>query len=246
METGRVAQEGATGAISSAIYQAVQDLNAFFRQNPFIFFRESELHSYLYGLLTDNDIFRLETAWGPCSLVHQEYPTPFRCDMGKGDFRVTGDDSGLRRGHYDLVVIDPQWVARSPREALTGAPYSSFCAEIREKARADDPPFCVAGIEMYLMRYDKVTEARVKLIRQDYRKLLFSGRLPRLVSKANKWRFMDHRYTLVYSHHAALDDDQWHDLRAVRSGEDVDVQNVRVAWTSPAGTRGPDPPVTSD
>jgi len=50
------------------------------------------------------------------NLVHDEYPTPFRCDMRKYDFRVTSDQErtqrgGLyKRGHHDLVISNPEFI----------------------------------------------------------------------------------------------------------------------------------------
>ncbi len=160
--------------------------------------------------------------------------------MARGRFNVKADNSRFRRGHYDLVLLNPWWIDGASREAVTGVPFPLFCEEIRDKAHGDDPPFCLVGIEMYLMRHERLTQARSKLIRQDYRKLLFSGRLPRVVSKGKQWRFSDHRYMLVYSHDVQPDDDQWGELCSVPLDEDVDAQNVWMAWISPRGTRWSD------
>jgi len=93
---------------------------------------------------------------------------------------------------------------------------------------------------MYLTRYQKLTQTRSELIRLDYRKLLCSGRLPRVASKGKKWWFTDHRYMLVYSHHVQPDDEQWAELRDVSPDDDVDTENIWVAWTSLRGTRWSD------
>lgn len=159
--------------------------------------------------------------------------------MARGRFKVKADNSRFRRGYYDLVLLNPWWIDRAPLGAVTGVPFPLFCEEIRDKAHGHDPAFCLVGIEMYLMRHEKLTQARSRLIRQDYRKLLFSGRLPKLVSKGKEWRFTDHRYMLVYSHHVQPDDEQCAQL-CCPLDEDVDTANIWMVWTSARGTRWSD------
>jgi hypothetical protein len=213
--------------ITGAVEMAIEELNTLFKGNPLLFFTEAELHSYLYGLLTANPMFSCQASWGACSLVHQEYPTPFRCDMGNGRFAPASDESRFRRGHYDLVVLNPWWVDKTSCEALMGKDFRSFCAEVRDKAAPDDPPLCLVGIEMYLVRSERFTKTGYSLIGQDYRKLLFSGVL------SSGWRFMDHRYMLVYGHRAAPDQGEWGRLQGEAARGETDLQNTSISWICP-------------
>jgi hypothetical protein len=84
------------------------------------------------GLLffNSNDDFRV-------SLVHHEYPTPFRCDMSGKDFKIvddcvrTGNGGLFRRGHYDLVVLNPAFVEKYDAVVVAGKNYRRFC-EVRD------------------------------------------------------------------------------------------------------------------
>lgn len=214
--------------LTAAVETAIEELSSVFNDNPLLVFTEAELHSYLYGLLTADDSLSCEASWGACCLVHQEYPTPFRCDMPEGRFEVAPEDSALRRGHYDLVVLNPHWVQRVSREALRGVPYRRFCEEIKNAAQPGDPPLCVAGIEMHLVRSERLTKTDHRLIGQDYRKLLFSGVL------SNGWRFMQHRYMLVYSHHARPGQAEWKRLQEEAARGAPDLIDASVSVVAPS------------
>lgn len=224
--------EGDSLTKQGIVREAIQHLNSSFKENPFVFFREAELHSQLYNLLAGNLLFHCKREGLLCSLVHQGYPTPVKCDMGNYGFEVKNDSSRFRRGHYDMVVLNPWWVVRgTPLNALMGNNFPSFRKEIRDKAQKEYPPLCLIGIEIHLVRSERFNKTDYKLIRQDYRKLLFSGRLQ------NGWRFMDHRYMLVYSHHAQPGDREWTRLQEDAARGVSDLKNAWIAWTSPQRTR---------
>jgi hypothetical protein len=214
-----------------AVKSFIEHLAGEFRADPDAFFREAELHSRLSSQLLESPDFTLETPTGAVSLVHQEYPTPFKCHMGDLRFEVLEDDSRARRGHYDLVVLNPWWVDKASSDALRNDDFALFRKEIRDKAQPDDPPLCLAGVEVHLVKTERPRLADYSRIGQDYRKLLLSGAL------ANGWRFMDHRYMLVYSQHSQPHEAKWRELVQTTWESDVDPRNVWLAWTSPQGTR---------
>lgn len=82
---------------------AEEDLAAAFWKEPESFFTEHDLVARFYHLASR----RL----GGCSrLLHCEYPTPFKCSMAGSTFSHEDDGSRFHRGHYDLVVLDPDFV----------------------------------------------------------------------------------------------------------------------------------------
>ena len=89
----------------------------------------------------------------------------------------------------------------------------------------------MAGTAIRLVRTLRPRPAGYSRIGQDYRKLLLSGTL------ASGWRFMDHRYMLVFSQHSQPHQAKWRQLVETSSQEDVDPRNVWLLWTSPQGTR---------
>ena len=218
--------------ITSKLTEAsISQLAERFRRDPSAFFREAELHSYLTGLLAEQGPFALDAPTGQVSLVHQEYPTPFKCQMGDLRFEVLEDSARAKRGHYDLVILNPWWLDQASPEAIRNDNFALFRREIRDKAQPGDPPLCLVGIEIHLVRAERAGVADYSRIRQDYRKLLFSGSL------ANGWRFMAHRYMLVYSQHSQPHEAKWRELVQAAWEPDVDPRNVWLAWTSPQGTR---------
>lgn len=220
-----------TAALQKAVRHSIDQLNGLFKVNPSEFFREAELHSKLYGLLMGDPVFSHGAKGGSRCLVHQEYATPFRCDMGDMRFEVLEDEARGRRGHYDLIVLNPWWLGRVPLDSLRSDDFAAFRQEIRDKAGKHDPPLCLVGIEMHLVRTERPRKGDYDRILQDYRKLLHSGTL------ASGWRFMDHRYVLVYSHHSQPHEAKWRELVQAAWERDVDPKNAWVAWTSPRGIR---------
>ena len=190
-------------ARQAAVRKIISQLAGLFREDPSAFYREAELHSRLSALLASQPSFTLETPDGPVPLVHQEYPTPFKCQMGDLRFEVLEDSSGSERGHYDLVLLNPWWVDKAPPEAIRGDSFSLFREEIRDKAQAENPPLCLVGIEIYLICTERPRLADYARIGQDYRKLLLSGVL------SSGWRFMEHRYMLVFSQHSQPHEAKW-------------------------------------
>ena len=215
----------------SVTRQIISQLCVLFRQDPSAFLREAELHSRLSSLLASQPSFTVETDDGPLPLVHQEYPTPFKCQMGDLRFEVLEDSARGKRGHYELVVLNPWWVGKAPPEAISNSNFAHFRQEIRDRAQPQDPPLCLVGIEIYLLRAERPRLADYSRIGQDYRKLLLSGTL------ANGWRFMDHRYMLVFSQHSQPHEAKWRQLVETSWQEDVDPGNVWLLWTSPQGSR---------
>jgi len=79
---------------------------------PFFFHSEEDMHAYLYHKLISGKLggFFVETHFGDKSvLLHREYPT----------LRIY---PGGRRGHFDLVIIDPERASESHWRMQTREP----------------------------------------------------------------------------------------------------------------------------
>lgn len=110
------------------------------------------------------------------SLLHHEYPTPFRCDMRKHGFRIATDDErtnkgGLyRRGYYDLVVLNPDFVRSHDLVIVSGKNYEKFCS-----ARDDinvTPLLWVCEILFGAHVEDDLPRNWMKLVEQDSKKVI--------------------------------------------------------------------------
>jgi len=88
-----------------------------------------------------------------------------------------------------------------------------------------------ARFALHLVRTERPHLADYSRIGQDYRKLLLSGVL------SSGWRFMEHRYMLVFSQHSQPHEAKWRGLVEASWERDVDPKNVWLIWTSPQGSR---------
>jgi hypothetical protein len=218
-----VALKAATAAISR--------LTELFRQGPSGYDTAAELQGKLATLLADQPALTAEETARSDPLILREYSTPFKCQMGDLRFEVLEDNARAERGHYDLVILNPWWVGRVSLQAANNNDVALFRQEIRDAAQPEDPPLCLVGMEIHLILTERARLADYSRISQGYRKLLLSGRLP------NGWRFMDHRYMLVYSQHSQPHEAKWRELVETAWAEDVDPRNAQLGWTSPQGTR---------
>jgi len=109
----------------AGIESSISELARRFRESPLDFFTESDLHSWLYhALLEIPELLRrygMAEASGKTVLVHREYPTFFRFRE-----RLPVEKTGppARRGHYDLVVLNPDFVTTYPPEIVTNQTFS--------------------------------------------------------------------------------------------------------------------------
>lgn len=82
-----------------------------FKDHPYKFYTETDMHCYLYHRLHRghfNDLYR--TAEGrTTSLLHKEYPT--NAIYGRNDDKTLREDKKGRRGHFDISVWDPRYIS---------------------------------------------------------------------------------------------------------------------------------------
>jgi len=148
--------------IVDAVDCSITTLAELFRKEPTRFFTENDLvccfHRILYnsleslGMVTAND-----KDGHPHDLIHCEYPTPFRCDMKNKGFQVRTDEDTTpkkgkyRRGHYDVLVLNPTFVRSHSYSAIKGQTYALFKSTVLPSLSQDEPAF-LYGIELVYCR----------------------------------------------------------------------------------------------
>lgn len=105
----------ATGCNCPFFEKAIRSLVRRFRNHPYAFYTETDMHCYLYHRLYQggvlNSLYR--TAEGHDTiLLHKEYPTVARYARdAKGLLQEA--TSGRRRGAFDICVWDPQFIKQN-------------------------------------------------------------------------------------------------------------------------------------
>lgn len=101
--------------LKEAVQKAVKKTINKFREDPYYFFTESDIHSYFYHCLYSSR-FQLLKKGRKLYLIHREYPTNFRYNKksmlteGISHLSLEGKDGS--RGHYDIAVINPDFVSK--------------------------------------------------------------------------------------------------------------------------------------
>jgi len=159
--------------------KVINNLQFAFLECPQYYFSEHDIHSVLYRLAQEQLKQReksSQTTLDGCktSLVHHEYPTPFRCDMQGYKFRRAGEEErtpkgGLyKRGHYDLVILNPDFVKNNTLDIVCGKNY--------KKLRLILPRLSVqlliwACEIIYFPKIKKLPKNGIKIIEQDTLKI---------------------------------------------------------------------------
>ena len=72
----------------------------------------------------------------PHGLIHCEYATAFRCDMKNKGFQLKMDtdmtttNGKFRRGHYDVVVLNPTFIKSHSFASIKGQTYAVMKAPV--------------------------------------------------------------------------------------------------------------------
>jgi hypothetical protein len=159
---GTTVAEPNDSRIIDAVDEALRMMEAEFLREPTRFFTENDLVCRFHRIVNE----RLECSGlalasdrngCPHSLVHCEYPTPFRCDMGGLAFRRARDDertdSGGKfgRGHYDIAVLNPDVVKRHRYEEVRGQNYELLTGGVLP-GLSDSGPLILYGLEFVFSR----------------------------------------------------------------------------------------------
>ena len=101
--------------LERAIHQLVRE----FGQSPYIFFTEVDAVTRFHQILESMPVFsqRVKTQDGhEVGLVHREYPTFFRFSDKNPTERLESPQGS--RGHYDVAVLNPEFVVAHPAETV--------------------------------------------------------------------------------------------------------------------------------
>jgi hypothetical protein len=180
-------REEITGAVESAI-SALLDL---FKNEPTLFFTENDLVCCFHRMLHE-ELTRLGRATAtdkdhkPHNLIHCEYPTPFRCDMGSKRFEIKADDARTaggkkyRRGRFDVAVLNPSFIGKHPYASVKAQHYDVFRSAVLSELSVDVPAV-LYGVEFVFCRdeikpsrggdWEKAAKEFVAKVRQDTAKL---------------------------------------------------------------------------
>jgi hypothetical protein len=170
-------------ALDEAITSAKRQLVQRFYTKPDDFFTEADLTAFLAHCLH----LELEKAGVERSLVHLEYPTPFRCDMRGGEFELIDETSPAakrhRRGAFDLAVMNPAFIeefAARP-DVLKGQSWAELRDVLSERTKTSEP----VALALFELMYNRKTfwtntsqrrgqrtmEGFVAMVEQDLKKL---------------------------------------------------------------------------
>lgn len=147
-------------AIIRAVEATLKDLETAFAKSPTFFYTENDLVCWfvaeLIPRLPDRGVSR-DVEGQLHRLVHTEYPTPFRCKMDDGSFSIREDHErtqaggGYSRGHFDIVILNPEFVARHNYQQLKAQNYHVFRQDVWD-ARVQGEAMLLYAIEFYFSR----------------------------------------------------------------------------------------------
>ena len=198
-------QEDILNAVDRSIEALIND----FQQGPTRFFTENDLvccfHRLLHNSLDALDLPPvLDIDDLPHSLIHCEYATVFRCNMkGKGftrmlDTDLTDNNGKFRRGHHDIVVLNPTFVRKHTFTAVKGQTYA-LMRDVLPKLTEQEPAF-LYGIELVYRRdpikpskggdRDAAAKRFVTEVKQDADKLKYSVESKHVMKKARMLAFL--------------------------------------------------------
>ncbi len=166
-----------------AIVEVVSD----FECNSERYFTERDIVCRVVEVMRQKEPYHVAIDKNGCrhTLLHAEYPTPFKCDMNGTRFKAMPDDSSFRRGFYDLVILSPDFVRDHSYEVVNGQNFRKLRAAIRQRAWLRKPFILFAGEFMFARESLKLSRGAdrergignfVAKARQDYDKLDYSRR----------------------------------------------------------------------
>jgi len=187
--------------IINAVDSSIESFVTSFVNEPTRFFTENDLvccfHRHLHNTLDQMGVATvLDKNKLPSSLVHCEYPTPFRCDMKKRRFIRKDDEERtegggkFKRGHYDIVVFNPEFIGCHSYLEIKGQKYSDFLRVVIPKMTESESAV-LYGVELVFSRApipksngNEAAMAFVADVLQDTAKLTASIAMPGFMKKA--------------------------------------------------------------
>lgn len=161
--------------INDAVWRAINKTINKFREHPYYFFTESDIHSYFYHSIYSSKYDVLTKDKEKIYCIHREYPTNFRykkSELLNEDFKKPYDLSMEEgdRGNYDIAILNPKFVedANSKGDIVNK---SVKLLEIRSKDNKNFNELLFAIEFKYVINNSKKFVDEVKM---DNKKLLFA------------------------------------------------------------------------
>ena len=180
-----------------------------FHSNPSLFFTENDIVCYFYSILQQTlPVTTTKDKNGQENfLVHGEYPTPFPCDMSNKQFAVkaygerTPNGGAYKRGHYDIVVLNPEFIKQHPYDVVKAQTYSLYKQHVLKNIKdATYKPIVLYGLEFMYSRNpikhskgdskEKGVDVYIAEILQDADKLVASKKLDGFMGKIKMLSFI--------------------------------------------------------
>lgn len=128
--------------IIQAVDESIDDICKDFKSNPTLFYTENDIACYFYSIFQEKVKYLTVSDKDNSQhfIIHREYPTPFRCDMKGNNFEVKSDiDRTLnggkyKRGHYDIVILNPDFIRQYPYDVIKGQNYELYKEKVLNSA----------------------------------------------------------------------------------------------------------------
>ena len=165
-------------------------IKAAFEEHPCRFFTEQDIHSELALIATEylrsKGNLQAKTLDGYIvNCIHHEYPTPFRCQMERTEFRAVSEQEferekrrnpkfRARRGYFDLVIFNPEYISSNNLRVISAKDYRHFLPGLAERKWS---ALDIAVEVVYFPTFDNKPhygkmDRRFKSTIQDYKKLV--------------------------------------------------------------------------
>lgn len=192
--------------IIKAVDNSIEVLCSEFRSHSTFFFTENDIVCYFYRILQQKLPFlkTIDKDGYEHFLIHREYPTPFRCDMGKNKFEIRDDKARTekggkyKRGHYDIVVFNPDFIGQTSYEIIKAQNYGLFKDQVLSKIDSYSP-IILYGLEFIYRREP------LKYSRGDIKEKCIDNFIAKIIQDADKLQasknmigFLDHIKMLTF------------------------------------------------
>jgi len=157
---------------SSIKNSIIRKLEKSVNKSPSFFFTEHDIHSALYNLtmkeLKSHGVLYETTRDGfQVVLMHHKYPTPFRCYIKSKGSKSKGEKP-CRRGYYDLVILNPNFIRDNTLEVICSKNYRKF-KSVLNNVKVE--PLIWACEVVFFPRTENLPRNAVNMVKQDALKL---------------------------------------------------------------------------
>lgn len=121
--------------ISKAVDSGIEKIIDDFQQHPYYYFTEEDVRWRLLreieNALAVDGSEQIPFSGGVTSVIHTEYPTPFRCSMRERRFELLDiANTKGQRGHFDVVALNAAAASQCEFEILRSQYYKILCNKL--------------------------------------------------------------------------------------------------------------------